>query len=294
MRKFIILISLSLLIPFNINSANIIFDLGNVLINTNEVAAWWYVGPMNVIWYLSTFKSSLSVKMSVRKLFFDFLLTTEPRKQHEVHAKDNTGMLLPQLMCDWLKGTKSCEEIGNQIRTSLKNNQSFFNNSTEQQLIRAIAAVTFNPALLIKTQKVIDEGIACVKECIARGHRVFILSNWDPASFTLLYNQFPQLFELFDGIIISGNVGIIKPDPAIYHKLLRTYNLNPHECVLIDDRIENITTAFMLGMHGILCPQKHEFVQHVPDFTTVREQLYAWEATVLPQATSKLDAVEYT
>ena len=46
-------------------------------------------------------------------------------------------------------------------------------------------------------------------------------------------------------------VGMIKPDADIYQCLFDKYNLNPEECVFIDDRLENIEGGRKLGMEGI-------------------------------------------
>ena len=55
-----------------------------------------------------------------------------------------------------------------------------------------------------------------------------------------------------DGKVISAMVGMIKPDAGIYQCLFDKYNLNPEECVFIDDRLENIEGGRKLGMEGIV------------------------------------------
>ena len=53
------------------------------------------------------------------------------------------------------------------------------------------------------------------------------------------------------GLIISGEAGIVKPDPEIYKLLINNYNLNPQHTIFIDDKEENIKAAELLGIHGI-------------------------------------------
>lgn len=55
-----------------------------------------------------------------------------------------------------------------------------------------------------------------------------------------------------DGGILSYRVGQIKPGKEIYRMLIKRYDLVPEECVFLDDREENILTAKMLGMNGIV------------------------------------------
>ena len=138
----------------------------------------------------------------------------------------------------------------------------------------------FSPASFIKTQQWIREGVKLVKECKAKGHKIFILSNWDSNSFELLKQRCPSFFALFDGIVISGDVRAIKPDPAIYQHLLDTYSLKADECAFIDDLEENIKAAEQLGIFGIHLRKKQGLVvpwQCKQDYATARKKLAAWE-----------------
>lgn len=81
-------------------------------------------------------------------------------------------------------------------------------------------------------------------------YRVFALTNWSRETFPIALKLFP-FFGDFDGAVVSGEEGVIKPDPAIYQLLLNRYSLKPEESVFIDDRIENIEAAQALNFHGI-------------------------------------------
>lgn len=76
----------------------------------------------------------------------------------------------------------------------------------------------------------------------------------------LLSNASPQLMELlaqlgvtdaFDEIVISGVVGVQKPDPAIYRIVLDRLDLAPAETIFVDDFVQNIQAAEQLGMHTL-------------------------------------------
>jgi putative hydrolase of the HAD superfamily len=58
--------------------------------------------------------------------------------------------------------------------------------------------------------------------------------------------------DAFDCIIISAEVGVLKPDAAIYQLALDSVGAPPGRSVMIDDTAENIEAAEALGMHGIL------------------------------------------
>ena len=54
--------------------------------------------------------------------------------------------------------------------------------------------------------------------------------------------------RLFDGIVVSSDLHLIKPDRRIYRHLLDAYQLRPGECLFIDDRQENVEAARQEGM----------------------------------------------
>ncbi len=91
------------------------------------------------------------------------------------------------------------------------------------------------------------------KKLHGTGQTFYILSNFKPERFALLRKLYPEVFGLFDGIVISGSSGYAKPDERIFHHLFNTYGLIPEECVFIDDAPGNITAAQKLGVTAILC-----------------------------------------
>lgn len=80
------------------------------------------------------------------------------------------------------------------------------------------------------------------------GYCIFILSN----ASQLFYDYFPGFMPLafFDGIVISSDVHVVKPDEKIYRHLLDTYRLKPEESLFIDDRADNVTGAERLGINA--------------------------------------------
>lgn len=84
----------------------------------------------------------------------------------------------------------------------------------------------------------------------AGGCRVLALTNWSAETFPLAQRLFPVLGE-FEGIVVSGQEGTIKPDPAIYRLLCTRYRVSPDRAVFIDDNPRNVEAARAIGMHGI-------------------------------------------
>ena len=78
----------------------------------------------------------------------------------------------------------------------------------------------------------------------------YALTNWSAETFPPQRNRFPFL-SWFDGIVVSGEEGVIKPDPRIFRILLDRYRIAPDEAVFIDDNPANARAAEALGIHGI-------------------------------------------
>lgn len=83
-----------------------------------------------------------------------------------------------------------------------------------------------------------------------RGYKLFLLSNYPKSFFALHSKSFPFM-PYIDGKIISADVQLIKPDPAIYKLMISTFSFKPEECVFIDDVPVNVQVAQICGINGI-------------------------------------------
>jgi epoxide hydrolase-like predicted phosphatase len=89
-----------------------------------------------------------------------------------------------------------------------------------------------------------QEMVDAVARARRQGVRTGLISNsWG----TRRYDR-EQLAELFDGVVISGEVGIRKPAPEIYELGAREIGLDPGDCVFVDDLPFNLKPAAELGM----------------------------------------------
>ena len=61
-----------------------------------------------------------------------------------------------------------------------------------------------------------------------------------------------ELFNCFDGMVLSGTIGMVKPDAEIFNFLLNKYSLKAEECLFIDDNDKNISGARAVGIGGYL------------------------------------------
>ena len=83
------------------------------------------------------------------------------------------------------------------------------------------------------------------------GLTTYALTNWSGEKFDLTFPMFEWL-SWFDGIVVSGREGIVKPDPRIFAILLDRYRLEPSSTVYVDDVEANVDAARSAGMAGVL------------------------------------------
>jgi 2-haloacid dehalogenase len=88
-------------------------------------------------------------------------------------------------------------------------------------------------------------------ELNARGVPLYALSNWSAETFPAALKRF-EFLKWFRGVMLSGDVKLLKPDPRIFKLFLKTFAIDPEVSVYIDDRAVNVETARALGMHGIV------------------------------------------
>ena len=95
------------------------------------------------------------------------------------------------------------------------------------------------------------EGTAEVlKRLKAAGYNIYGLSNWSMETFPLVSDKY-SIFKELQGMVVSGQEHLIKPDAAIYNCLLERFSLEPSESVFIDDNADNVEGARKVGMHAI-------------------------------------------
>ena len=90
-----------------------------------------------------------------------------------------------------------------------------------------------------------------VREISKKGVPIYLLSNFNQRLRSEIDIVFPEL-KLFDGLVISGEIGMVKPNQEIYRYLLDKYSLVPEKCVFIDDNKNNIAACEKLGINGYL------------------------------------------
>jgi 2-haloacid dehalogenase len=95
------------------------------------------------------------------------------------------------------------------------------------------------------------ETLKIMRRLRGEGIPIYALSNWAAETFAATRDRFPFLDE-FDGILLSGQVGVGKPDPAIFRLFLVRFGLTAESTVFIDDNPANVAAARSLGLQALL------------------------------------------
>jgi 2-haloacid dehalogenase len=92
--------------------------------------------------------------------------------------------------------------------------------------------------------------VAILAELRARGTPLYALTNFSGETYPAALDRFDFL-KWFRGVVVSGEVKALKPDPEIFHALINTHAIDPRRAVFIDDVPANAAAATALGIHGI-------------------------------------------
>ncbi|NNE72799.1 MAG: HAD family phosphatase [Acidimicrobiales bacterium] len=90
------------------------------------------------------------------------------------------------------------------------------------------------------------ETVALLRELVDAGRTCYALSNWGADTFAMVQHQY-RFLDWFDGLVISGREGVVKPEPEIFHRMCARYDFRPADALFIDDSAANIAAADRLG-----------------------------------------------
>jgi len=91
---------------------------------------------------------------------------------------------------------------------------------------------------------------AIVDALEARGVPLFAITNFSAEFWPPFRSREAAFFDRFQDILVSGEEKLAKPDPAIFHRALDRFGLQPAEALFVDDRRINVEGALAVGMHA--------------------------------------------
>ena len=92
--------------------------------------------------------------------------------------------------------------------------------------------------------------VEVLAELRAAGVPLYALTNWSAETFAITRGRFEWL-DWFDGLLVSGEERMTKPDPAFFRLLLDRFGLDPGATVFVDDSEANVAAARELGIDAV-------------------------------------------
>ena len=110
-----------------------------------------------------------------------------------------------------------------------------------------------------------EENLKIALNLKKKGKKIYILSNFPGDQFDNFMKENKFLNE-FDDMIISGKVGLKKPDKRIYELAIKKFDCNPNKTLFIDDRPENTEAAQNLGINIITLDDPGKLKDYIQNF----------------------------
>ena len=92
--------------------------------------------------------------------------------------------------------------------------------------------------------------VEILAELKAAGTPLYCLTNFSAETYPPTFERF-EFLRWFHGVLVSGEVGVIKPDPRIFELLIERFAIDPRRAVYIDDVAANVAAARPFGIHAI-------------------------------------------
>ncbi len=237
----------------SITQKNIVFDLTGVLFHPSKKFLLFQAGVWNLLWYgITHLKNPL-------RIFETALLTLISEIEGVSDEHFYKEYPLPEIVCKWQRGEITCKQILEHVQKKITewDEAERFSSDLEKEIVQKIIHVAFTPEEFArKSFKPIESGIALLQACAQRRAagepiQIYLLSNFEKETLEVMKQIHADIFNLFDGIAVSGNLGVMKPDQEAFSKFATHFGLNPQECLFIDDQKENIQAAQKAGMTAI-------------------------------------------
>ena len=108
----------------------------------------------------------------------------------------------------------------------------------------------------------LDEELIVYIRSLKSQYKIALLSN----AFTTLRSYLEDdwnIIDVFNEVFISAEVGLVKPNPAIYQLALEKLDIEAEEAIFVDDFARNIEAANLLGIHGVLFQSREQAISDV-------------------------------
>ncbi len=226
----------------------IIFDLTNVVIKENQIGFAKKIGYGNLASYAITHWKNpghrcLDMLEEISKL--------ESQKPHIILPLEKRTM--PRCLVELQEGKKTCAQARDEIAQGMHilDEQKFFSSVKEKELMKDIMDLVLDPQTVTTMIEPVKSTVQLIHRLKAAGHEVGCCANVPAELYAASQQKFDHVLQHFDWIVISSHENIVKP--ALLNHAVNKHNLNPNNCILIDDLEISADAARKLGMQAIVC-----------------------------------------
>ena len=110
---------------------------------------------------------------------------------------------------------------------------------------------------VINEDSFIDDVLMVRIKELHKDHKIGLLSNYSDDLWLKIEHEW-KISDVFDEIVISCEVGVIKPDPAIFNLILERLGVKADEAVFVDDRMRNIEGAKKVGLQTVFYENREQ------------------------------------
>lgn len=121
--------------------------------------------------------------------------------------------------------------------------------ASHPHLAEEIAA--YRPNFALSLRGLVPGTAAILRALHDRGVRLVALTNWSAETFHHAPEVFPEVFALFDDIVVSGAEGVAKPQPEIFEVLARRLGHPVEGVFYVDDSLRNVDAARRAGLDAV-------------------------------------------
>jgi len=171
------------------------------------------------------------------------------------------GRQMPKCIVELQQGVKNCSHVQSEINQCVAtlDKTKFFSSDKEKNLMLAIMNLILDPSTLASMIEPIKQTVQLVQKLKIAGHPLYLFANVPEELYSSIQITYPDIIKLFNGVVISSHIKQVKPEQSMFEHLLTTHNLNPCDCIIIDDLDATVAVAQKLGMNGIV----YDKISHV-------------------------------
>ncbi len=241
---------------------HIIFDLTGVIFHTNKFKQFRSIGFIQCLVYIFTHRKN---PVSRFLKFLEKLHTLEPQGYPIIYYKN---IPLPRCISELMCGNITNQEVNIILDQHIQNlvDQNYFQSKREIKLMQQIINRFVNSKQNIASLKPDKKLITHIQKLKEKGYTLYLLTNFDKEGYANILRKYPEIFALFENIIVSAHIRMLKPYKEIYAYVLNKYQITPHQCLFIDDQKENIDGAQALNIRSIHYSNLGNLMKHLKKY----------------------------